>query len=63
MHNSYSNSSLRLDSALRETHLEFNAGWNKKYNKDVSSYLELTRTTGHKDHIPWQVNLGIRKSF
>ena len=52
-----------LTDSLKDTWLEFDFGWTKKYAVNCNSYVEFTRMTGSKSRTPWQLNIGVRKAF
>lgn len=54
---------ITLGQSLKDTWLEYDLGWTAAYNKNVNSYVEISRTTGGLLNTPWQFNVGIRKSF
>lgn len=56
-------SPVTLEQNLKDTWLEFDIGWTAAYDHNVNSYVELSKTTGGKINTPWQINVGIRKSF
>jgi outer membrane autotransporter protein len=56
-------SPVTLEQSQKDTWLEFDLGWTSAYDHNVNSYVEVSKTTGGKVNTPWQINVGIRKSF
>jgi len=56
-------SGVTLSQNLKASWLEFDLGWIAALDRNVNSYVEISRTTGGILNTPWLINMGIRKSF